>query len=121
MATEDALGNLLVDVGGDPNGPAVLLDAHMDEVGLIVSHIHSVGQVAFAPLGGWDARNLPAQEVTIRTKSGKVQGVIGSKPPHILKGDEQTKAWKIEDLWIDVGTSSEAETRALGIEVGSPV
>ncbi|MBI1784417.1 hypothetical protein HYR69_04665 [Candidatus Sumerlaeota bacterium] len=120
-AEEDALGNLFVEAGGDPAGPPVLLDAHMDEIGLMVSHISPWGQLSFATMGGWDARNLPAQEVTIRAKKGKVAGVIGSKPPHILKGDESSKAWSVESLWIDVGAMSEAETRDLGIEVGDPV
>lgn len=117
---EDVLGNLIVEAGGDPAGPAVLLDAHMDEIGLMISHLHPEGGASFATLGGWDPRNLPAQRVTVRGRLGHVAGVVGSKPPHIVPADERSKAWKPEALWIDFGTRSEAETRALGIEVGDP-
>lgn len=120
-AEEDAIGNLFVEAFGPTDAPEVLLDAHMDEIGLMVSYLHAQGQLAFATLGGWDARNLPAQEVTIKTRTGKVAGVIGSKPPHILKGDEATKPWAVEALWIDVGTTSADETRALGVGIGDPV
>lgn len=120
-AEEDALGNLIVDCGGKDGGPRALLDAHMDEIGMMVSHIHGNGAASFATIGGWDARNLPAQPATILTAKGKVRGVVGSKPPHISGADERGKAWKTEDLWIDVGAKSEAEARELGIEVGDPI
>ncbi len=120
-AEEDPIGNLFVEAGGEATAPSVLLDAHMDEIGLMISHIAPCGAANFATLGGWDARNLPAQRVTVRTKKGMVAGVIGSKPPHILKGDEASKAWAVESLWIDFGTSSEEETRALGVRIGDAV
>jgi endoglucanase len=117
-AEEDPLGNLLADAGGPEDGPKVLLDAHMDEIGLMVRHIHPGGQLSFATIGGWDARNLPAQEVAIKTRLGKVEGVIGSKPPHILKADEANQPWNPDALWIDVGTHSAKETQALDVRVG---
>lgn len=121
---EDALGNLIVEVPGSApqDAPAVLFDAHMDEIGLMISHVYKEGALAFATLGGWDERVLPAQEVTIRTRAGdKVRGVIGSKPPHILGAEERAKPFKVESLWIDVGSTGEDETRGLGIEIGDPV
>ena len=54
----DGLGNLLVTKEGSGEGPRLLLDAHMDEVGFIVSHVDDKGFIRFECIGGWDSRNL---------------------------------------------------------------
>ncbi len=96
----DALGNLIVTREGQ-KGFTLMLDAHMDEVGLMVSYIEERGFLRFAPLGGWDARVLPAHVIQVQTRSGKKRtGVIGSLPPHVLKPDDREKPFKIEELFI---------------------
>jgi len=117
----DVLGNLLVTRRGG-SGFTVMLDAHLDEIGLIINHVDEKGFLHFATLGGWDTRILPAEAVTVRTREGgKVRGVIGSLPPHILKSEERDKPIPVDSLFIDVGASSAEHAAGLGIRVGDPV
>ena len=116
----DRLGNLLVCLKGKTD-TKVMLDAHMDEVGLMISHINERGFLRFVPLGGWDTRILLSHSVTILTKEGKkVKGVIGSTPPHILSSQERKKPVPLEDMFIDIGVTSYEEVEKMGIQVGSP-
>jgi len=116
----DTLGNLLVTRRGR-TPRALMLDAHMDEVGLMISHIEDDGFLRFATIGGWDPRVLPAHAVTIRTRAGAyVRGVIGSLPPHILSQAEREKPVPIEGLFIDIGARSAEEVARRGIRLGDP-
>ncbi len=116
----DVLGNLLVTRHGRTDF-TVMLDAHTDEIGLLINHIDDQGFLHFTTLGGWDHRILPAHAVTVRTRDGrKVRGVIGSLPPHILKSEEREKPIPLESLCIDVGVQSSDEATALGLRVGDP-
>lgn len=94
----DALGNLIATrAGRSPR--KLMLDAHMDEIGFMVSYIEENGFLRFAPLDGWDVRILPSHAMTIRTRSGaSVKGIIGTPPPHILSESEREKPFKLEDL-----------------------
>jgi endoglucanase len=116
----DTLGNLIGyrDAGSDKT---LMLDAHMDEVGFMVSHIDGDGFLRLTGLGGWDARILPSHAIEVRTRAGtRVPGVIGSKPPHILTSDERKKAHDLDDLFVDIGVSSREEAHELGVRVGDP-
>lgn len=116
----DTLGNLLVTRHGRlPR--TLMLDAHMDEVGLMISHIEDDGFLRFVTIGGWDPRVLPAHAVTIRTRSGAyVRGVIGSFPPHILSPADREKPVPIEGLFIDIGARSAEEAAHRGVRLGDP-
>jgi len=99
----------------------MMLDAHMDEIGFMVSYVEEAGFLRFAPIGGWDPRVLPAKQVEIRSRVGKTyRGVIGASPPHIQTPEEQKQALKVEDLFIDIGVHSKEQVLGLGIDVGSP-
>ena len=115
----DVLGNLMARI--NPGRKFVLmLDAHMDEIGLMVSYVEEGGFLRFAPIGGWDPRVLPAQQVEIRSRKGKGhRGVIGASPPHIQSPEEQKQALKVEDLFIDIGARSKEEVADLDIGAGS--
>lgn len=104
----DVRGNSYAVLNG--SGPRVLLAGHIDEIGLMVSHIDDDGYLFFAPVGGWDAQVLVGQRVRLLGGGGEVVGVIGKKPIHLLKPDERDQASKIENLWIDIGAKSRAET-----------
>lgn len=98
------------------------LDAHLDEVGFMVSAIRPNGCLEFMTLGGWVTSNIPAHLVWVRTRDGNyVQGLTTSKPPHFLSAAERDSALKMEDIVIDLGTSSKEETEALGIEIAAPI
>ena len=89
--------------------PLLLLDAHIDEIGMIVTHIEEDGFVRVARCGGIDRRLLSAQEVTIYGKE-PVFGVFGSKTPHLATADERNKIPEINEMYIDIGMSkAEAE------------
>ena len=120
VARVDALGNLLLRFPAPrPDAPVLLLDAHMDEIGLVVSYVEPAGFLRFALVGGWDERVLPAHAVDIKTETGDIiRGVIGTPPPHILKPEERNKPFQVENLFIDIGARSADEVAQLGIRVG---
>lgn len=115
----DVSGNsyATVGVGGSPR---VMLAGHVDEIGLMVTHIDDDGYLYFDGIGGWDPQVLVGQRVRLLTKSGDVLGVIGKKPIHLIKGEEREKASKIQDLWIDIGAKDRAAAQAKGVRVGDP-
>jgi putative aminopeptidase FrvX len=117
--TADVSGNSLATV--NPGGsPRVMLAGHIDEIGLMVTHIDDEGFLYFEGIGGWDPQVLVGQRVKLLSKTGDVIGVIGKKPIHLIKGDEKEKASKVEDLWIDIGASSGDAAGRRGVRVGDP-
>ena len=115
----DSLGNVIAVKRGSRGGGRLMLAGHMDEIGLIVSHVDQRGFLRFQPIGGVSERVLLGQRVLIRTRSGVVRGVIGSKPPHIMKPEELKQVPEVKDMYIDVGASSREEVERMGIAVGS--
>lgn len=99
----DAMNNVICTFG---EGYHFLLDAHIDEIGLIVTDITDDGFVKFSKCGGIDLRKLPAYEVEILGKE-HVKGIISTKPPHLQSDDEHNKAPKLSDLSIDTGYTKE--------------
>ncbi len=110
----DALGNLTVSIGeGDRS---ILLTAHMDEIGLVVTNIEEDGKIKFRKVGGIDDRVLISQHVTIHSDGGDIPGVIGIAPPHLqLEKEARVIPWN--ELYIDVGATSADEVRELGVEL----
>ncbi len=117
----DSLGNVIAVKKGE-GGLRLLLDAHMDEIGFFVRYIDERGFVYLSPIGGWWDPIVLGQRVRIRTDDGRlVYGVVGSKPPHLLKPEEREKVVPLDRLFVDIGASSREEVESLGIRVGSPV
>jgi endoglucanase len=109
----DALGNVIALKKGSGRGPKVMIAAHMDEIGFLVSHIdEKIGFLRIDPVGGFDPRVLMAQRVLVHADDGDVLGIIGSKPPHILSEEERKKPLELKDLFIDLGRPAE-EVRKL--------
>jgi putative aminopeptidase FrvX len=104
------LGNIIAFRKGKNRAPKkLMISAHMDEVGLIVTHITDEGLLKFSTVGGIDRRVLPGKSVTI----GKnVHGVVGLKPIHVLKKDEREKSVPLEELYIDIGALTREEAQA---------
>lgn len=118
----DRLGSIFCTKGGDAEQPRILLDSHMDEVGFIVQSVTGAGYVKFLAVGGWWAHTLLAQRVNILTKQGKVSGVIGSTPPHLLAAGSRDKVMDIKDLYIDIGAeSAEQAMEEYGVKPGCPI
>lgn len=116
---EDSMGNLIAVKRGDDF--SIMLAAHMDEIGLMVQYIDEKGFIRVVPIGGWFGPVLYTQRVILHGKNGPVMGVLGAKPPHMLKEEERKKEIKIEDMFVDVGAASEDEVKSLGIEIGTPI
>jgi len=81
----------------------LLVMGHIDEIGLIVTHIDDDGYLWFREVGGWDAQILVGQRVVLDTRSGPLTGVVGKKPIHLLRDEERKKVATIADLHIDIG------------------
>lgn len=115
----DVSGNswALLGAGGTPR---VMLAGHIDEIGVMVTHIDDEGFLYFEGIGGWDPQVLVGQRVRLLTRAGDVLGVIGKKPIHLIKPDERDKASRITDLWIDVGAKDRDAAVKRGIRVGDP-
>lgn len=103
----DALGNIIVFKKGEKRAvKKVMIDAHMDEVGLIITAVTPDGFLKFKTVGGIDTSVLLARQVKI---NGEVDGVICSKPIHLLGAEESKKLPKEETLYIDIGAKDRAE------------
>lgn len=103
----DPMGNVVAFKRGSMEAPfTLMLSAHMDEVALMVTSIDESGYLKFSTVGGIDPRILLGKHVIISKK--KYHGVIGVKPPHLMKDDEE-KAPKIEDLFIDFGAKDKED------------
>ena len=114
----DVLGNVAAFKRcGVPGAKTVLLDAHMDEIGLIVTGTKN-GYLTFGTLGGIDQRMLPAREVLVLTDP-PLFGVIAALPPHVLTEEERGKAVGADKLYIDVGLDRESLEKA--VPPGTPV
>ncbi len=104
----DVLGNLYVFKKGKKNcGKTVMITAHMDEVGFLVSDITDDGFLRFVTAGGIDPKVVLACPVRIGEK--KTKGVIGIKAVHLTKGEERKKLPPFEDMYIDIGATSREE------------
>ncbi|MHA2283488.1 MAG: M42 family metallopeptidase [Promethearchaeota archaeon] len=116
----DALGNVLAIKGGEDPERKILLDAHIDEIGFMVSHIEKKGFLRFVLIGGWDTRILLGQSVILKSGSGEFfHGIIGSKPPHLTTIEERKKQVQTTDMYIDIGMTSEEDVDNHNIRVGT--
>lgn len=100
----DALGSLILETDGVGN--EILIDAHIDRVGMIVTSVTDEGFLRVAPCGGIDNRTLCAQQVTVHGTED-IKGVIVSTPPHLQNGDSERKAIKTDEAIIDIGLNKE--------------
>lgn len=116
----DNMGNLIARVKGQRNAEQkkVMVAAHMDEIGFLVSHIDDNGFIRFQTLGGFDPKTLTAQRVIIHGKEDVI-GVMGSKPIHVMKAEERNKPAKIDEYFIDCGMSKEELEKV--VEIGNPI
>jgi tetrahedral aminopeptidase len=87
--------------GGRPDTPKLMMEGHMDEIGLVVAAVDH-GFIRITQIGGHDVRVLPSQNVIVHSRE-ELPGVIGSRPPHVLREDDRSKATPMADLFVDVG------------------
>ena len=116
----DAVGNLvLLRKCGKENARRILLDAHMDEIGMIVRAVHDGGFVTVVNIGGLDRQILPASDVQLWGDKKTILGVVAATPPHLygILGNE-TPDWN--NLVIDTGCTKE-ELAEAGVKIGTPI
>lgn len=114
----DRLSNVIgVKRCGKPNAGRLVLDAHLDEIGLIVTGIEE-GFLRFTSIGGVDPRVLPGRELMVLTDN-PIPGVVICTPPHILTDEDREKSIPLDELYIDIGLSQQQVEAA--VPVGTPV
>ncbi len=114
----DVHNNVVATLRGVENF-SVMLAGHADEIGMVVLNVDDNGYLYFNRIGGVDPTILPSQRVRVLTKNGRLRGVIGKKPAHLLDEDDK-KPPKIHELWIDIGANDKADALSK-VRVGDPV
>lgn len=115
----DKLGNIIAIKNG--SAPSVMIAAHMDEIGLMVKHVDKNGFIRFIKCGGWFDQTLLNTRVVLHSSKEKIFGIIGSKPPHVIKDEERKKAISVDEMFIDIGAKSNKEVEEKGITPGVPI
>lgn len=118
----DGLGGVFaVKKSGKRDAPKVMVAAHMDEVGFMITQLTKNGMIKFAPLGGWSTDVMLSHKFKVRTSEDKeITGIIGSVPVHFRKGDSNGKT-EIKDMLLDVGADSLEELEKMGIHPGDSI
>jgi endoglucanase len=116
--TVDVAGNSAATLGA--GAPRVMLAGHVDEIGVMVTHVDEEGFLYFDGIGGWDPQVLVGQRIRFLTRKGPVVGVVGRKPIHLITAEEKEKVVKLMDLWVDIGASDRAAATERGVRVGDP-
>jgi endoglucanase len=117
---ETSYGDLIFTHEGEGK-KKVLLTAHIDIPGAIVTSIDDNGFIRFTYIGGLDARALPNQRVSLYPSNKKIFGVVGIKSFHLVSEDETSRVTPMDELFVDVGASSREEVEKLGIKIGTPM
>jgi len=117
----DGLGSVIGMLRGAAAQPRIMVDAHMDEVGLMVRYITEDGFVKFQTLGGWLDQALINQRWVIDTRKGPVLAFSGIRAIHITPSDLRSRVTPAAEIFLDVGAGSKKEAEALGIRPGDPI
>ncbi|MEA2391985.1 MAG: hypothetical protein QOK31_2094 [Solirubrobacteraceae bacterium] len=125
--SHDTLGSSVARVPGTARGLRVAVVGHIDEIGIIVSHIDEKGFLRFTGVGGWDPIILVGQRVEIAGRDGPVAGVVGRKPIHLLQEDDRKQVPELRHLHVDIGARDAEDAGRLvrigdvGVIAGEPV
>ena len=113
---EDNLGSLFAYKKGSSDY-TVMVAGHMDEVGMMVVEITSLGFLKLQPVGGLVPSTLVSEKYHVHTKKGILLGYIGALPPHL----KASQATSFDDLLLDIGATSKDEAKAMGVALGDMV
>jgi endoglucanase len=117
--TYDGMGSIIATQG--TQGPRIMVDAHMDELGGVVRRVTPRGLLTMQMLGGWLDQALVDQRWIIVGSKGPVRAVTGIRDVHVVPPEERTRVYSRDSLFLDVGAKDEAEVAAMGIGPGDPV
>ncbi|MGZ8393067.1 MAG: M42 family metallopeptidase [Gemmatimonadales bacterium] len=114
----DVSGNSFATLNPDGR-PRLMLAGHIDEIGIMVTHVDDEGYLSFDTIGGWDHQVFVGQRVVLLGRGGQVLGVVGKRAIHLMEKDDREKVSKVEDLWIDLGARNRAEAESR-VRIGDP-
>ncbi len=115
----DVLGNSYAWLG-EPSGPSVVIEGHIDEIGFLITYVDDEGFIWFDKIGGWDDQVVVGQRVVIASDGGPVRGVVGKKAAHLLKPADRQKVTEISELWVDIGAANKAVALER-VQIGDPI
>ena len=115
----DTMGNVIAVRPGPEGCPKVMLTAHCDEIGFLVSNIDDNGFLYVQEIGGIDTELLPGRRVEIHTEKGIVNGIFGKKAIHLTRGEEKKKL-EISDIWLDIAANNKQDAEAR-VQIGDYV
>ena len=116
--SKDALGNRIAELKGD-GGPTLMFAGHIDEIGLIISHVDDKGYLYFEFLGGHDQVIPSGRRLHILTRNGPVLGITGKRAVHLLSPEDRKRVPERHDMWIDIGVNNRADALAI-VRIGDP-
>ena len=117
--TFDGMGSIIATQG--TQGPRIMVDAHMDELGGVVRRVTPRGLLTMQMLGGWLDQALVDQRWIIVGSKGPVHAITGIRDVHVVPAEERSRVYSRDSLFLDVGAKDEADVAALGIGPGDPV
>lgn len=115
----DTMGNVIAIRPGPDGCPKVMVTAHCDEIGFLVSNIDDNGFLYVQEIGGIDTELLPGRRVEIHTEKGIVNGIFGKKAIHLTRGEEKKKL-EISDIWLDIAANNKQDAEAR-VQIGDYV
>jgi endoglucanase len=113
----DVMGSVVARVPGTGDGPSVAIVGHIDEIGVIVTHIDDNGFLRFGGVGGWDPQIVVGQRLSLTTRAGTIPAVVGRKPIHLLRDEDRKKVPRLDEMHIDIGARDGEEARGM-VRVG---
>ena len=116
----DGIGSSVATIGDDEAQPLLAVVGHIDEIGLVVTHVDEKGFLYFAAVGGWDPQILVGQRVRVEARDGSVPGVVGRKAIHLLKSEQRKQAVELAGLHIDIGAGDQDRALEL-VRIGDPI
>ncbi len=119
---QDNLGSIFGGINLDKDGPTVMIAGHMDEVGAMVQEIITSGYIKMFPIGGVNPAVIVAQHMDVILDDGSiVPGVVGAKPPHLLRDNHTKQVTDFEDFLLDIGADNKEHAIELGIRIGQQI
>lgn len=118
----DGLGGIFgIRENEDTSAPRIMIAAHMDEVGFMVSQITDNGMLMVVPLGGWNPYVVSAQRFTLQTRKGDIPVISSSVPPHLLRDKSGSAEVKVSDILFDAGFDTRKEAQEYGVRPGDTI
>ncbi len=119
---EDNLGSIFGGINLDYDGPTIMLAGHMDEIGAMVVGINKNGTIKMMAIGGIDPQVVISQHMNIVRDDGSfVPGVVGAKPPHLMKDKSNKQVSSFEDFHLDIGADDDEHAKEIGIKIGQQI